>query len=139
MSKEQNLQVVRRGYELFGQGNIDGMLQLMHDQVDWITPGPEELPTAGTRRGHAGVVEFFQALNGGFQFEGFAPKTFLAEGNMVVVLGESIVRFRTTGKLMPPVEWVHIFRLEDGKIVHFQEIYDGSLYVDEMRALQQRA
>ena len=138
MSREDNLQVVRRGYEAFARGDIAGLLELMADGVEWVTPGPAALATAGTRHGREGVASFFTTLNDLFAFEGFEPTTFLADGDRVVVFGTSTVRLRATQTLLPPTQWVHTFRVANGQVTHFQEIYDASPVAAELEAARQR-
>src|SRR5687768_1213752 len=56
MSEQENVDVVKQGYEAFGRGDIPGLLMQLDANVTWVTPGPSELPTAGDRRGHQGVT-----------------------------------------------------------------------------------
>lgn len=135
MSEQDNRAVVQRGYEAFGRGDIPGLLSLLDTEVEWVTPGPPDLPTAGTRRGHQQVGEFFQALDGAFQIERFEPHTFVAEGERVVVLGSETAKVKATGKVLE-VEWAHTFTVRDGKVVAFQEYFDTGAVVAELRAAQ---
>ena len=139
MSREQNLQVVQRGYEAFGRGDIPGLLAILADDIEWTTPGPAELPIAGTRHGVAQVAQFFTTLNEVFQFEGFEPQAFMADGDRVAVFGTSTVRFRSSGTLMPAMPWVHSFQLTNGKVTRFQEYFDASAFAAELQAAHQRA
>ena len=59
MSEQQNLEVVRRGYDAFGHGDIETLLSLFDEQIEWVTPGPAELKTSGRRTGRQAVGEFF--------------------------------------------------------------------------------
>src|SRR5262245_29497377 len=88
MTEQQNLDVVRSGYEAFGSGDIPGLLRLFHDDVSWITPGPADLPTAGTRNGHEAVQEFFVTLTSVVDILRFEPKDFIAHGDKVIVIGD---------------------------------------------------
>lgn len=139
MSREQNLQVVQSGYEAFGRGDIPGLLAILADDIAWTTPGPPELPIAGTRDGVAQVAQFFTTLNDVFKFEGFEPQTFVADGDRVVVFGTSTVRFRSSGTLMPTTPWVHSFQLANGKVTRFQEYFDASALAAELQIAHQRA
>ena len=47
MGDQQNLDIVRGGYEAFGRGDIEGLISRLADDVTWDTPGPSDLPTAG--------------------------------------------------------------------------------------------
>src|SRR5262245_8209050 len=100
MSEQQNLDVIRRAYEAFGRGDIEALLSLMEENIEWRTPGPADLPTAGVRRGRQEVGAFFALLNQTFEIQRFEPETFLAAGDRVVVLGSDTARVTATGKVL---------------------------------------
>ena len=135
---QQNLEVVRRGYEAFGRGDLDAMLKLYSPDAEWVTPGPPELPLAGTRRGPAEIAQFFGLLNELIEVQSFEVRTFVADGDHVVVLGFESSRFKPTGKVIS-FDWAHVFTLEDGRIVRFQDYYDTAAVVAELHASRQQA
>jgi ketosteroid isomerase-like protein len=137
MSEQQNVELVRKGYEAFGRGDIEGMLSLFDDNIEWVSPGPSDLPTAGTRRGRQQVAEFFRAINEAFEIQQFEPKTFVAQGDRVVVLGEDTARVKATGKVLNE-SWAHAFVVRNGKVVSFQEYIDTAATVAEIRAAAAR-
>jgi ketosteroid isomerase-like protein len=132
---QRNLDLIRQGYEAFGRGDIPGLLALLDDQVVWTTPGPSDLPTAGTRRGHAAVVEFFQTLTSLFDITRFEPKEFIAQGDRVVVIGDDTARVKATGKSIES-RWTHTYTLVNGKTVAFEEYSDVTAIVAELRSAQ---
>jgi ketosteroid isomerase-like protein len=138
MSPEQNVEIVRRGYEAFGRGDLDTLLSLFDENIEWTTPGPPELPTAGTRRGPQQVAEFFRLLDDVFEIQRFDPKTFISEGDRVVVLGDDTSRIKATGKVLD-AQWAHVFTLKDGKVVSFLEYIDTAAVVAELRSAQVQA
>lgn len=138
MNEQQNVEVVRRGYDAFGRGDLQTLLSLFDDNIEWVSPGPPEVPTSGTRRGKQQVAEFFRHVGEMFEFERFEPKTFIAQGDQVVVLGEDKSRFKATGAVMNG-EWAHAFTLRNGKVVRFQEYLDTAPLVAELRAVPTRA
>ena len=138
MSEQQNIEIVKRGYEAFGQGDINGLLALCAENVEWVTPGPAEMPTAGIRRGHEQVGKFFTALDELFEIERFEPKQFIAQGEQVVVLGDDTAKVKATGKVLTEA-WAHAFTIRDGKIVAFREYIDTAEVVAELRAATTRA
>ena len=137
MSEQQNVEVVRRGYEAFGRGDLNALLALFDEQIEWVSPGPPELPTSGRRRGRQAVAEFFKAVNDTFDIQRFEPKEFIAQGDRVVVLGEDTSRIKATGKALESA-WAHAFVLRNGKVVSFHEYIDTSEVVAELRAIQGR-
>ena len=138
MGDQQNLDIVRRGYDAFGRGDIEGLVSLMADDVTWVSSGPSDLPTAGKRRGHDQVREFFRIVNEMFQFDMFDPHTFVAQGDRVVVLGKDAIKLKASGEALEE-DWAHAFTLKDGKIVAFQEYIDTAALVAALARAQARA
>jgi ketosteroid isomerase-like protein len=137
MGEQQNVELVRQGYEAFGRGDIDGLLSLFDDNIEWVAPGPSDLPTAGTRRGLQQVAEFFRAVDEVLEIQRFEPKTFVAQGDRVVVLGEDTARVKATGKVLSEA-WAHAFVIKNGKVVSFQEYLDTAATVAEIRSAAAR-
>jgi uncharacterized protein len=131
MSEATNVDIVKRGYEAFGRGDVNGVLSLLEETVEWETPGSPEFPTAGRRRGHREVAGFFHTLAQTYDFERFEPKSFIAQGDSVVVLGEDSVRLKSNGTRLE-VDWVHVFELRNGKVVRFREYFDTAPVVAAM-------
>lgn len=133
---EDNLSVVRRGYEAFGRGDINGLLELFDDQIRWVTPGPPALRTSGQRTGRQAVAEFFAAVNEVHDIQRFQPKEFIAQGDRIVVLGDETTRVKATGNVVE-LDWVHVFTMRNGKVAAFQEFFDTAAVVAAMSAAAQ--
>lgn len=125
---ESNVDVVRRGYEAFGRGDIESLLALLDEQISWVTPGPAELATSGRRMGRQEVGAFFGTVNEVFDTQRFEPSEFIAQGDRVIVLGSETARVRANDATVE-LEWVHVFRLRGGKVVEFQEFSDTAAIV----------
>ena len=132
MSEQHNLDLVRRIYAAFGQGDLEGILAALDPQVSWRTPGAPDLPTGGLRHGLQAVREFFPLLLNTFDIAEFQPHDFLAAGDKVVVLGTSREGPKGSGRLVD-FRWVHVFTFRDGKIVAFEEPADVGELVAEFR------
>jgi hypothetical protein len=130
---EDNLDVIRRGYDAFGRGDINTLLESFDEQVSWVTPGPPELATSGRRTGRQEVAEFFVSVNELFDIQRFEPKDFLAQGDRVVVVGSETARARSTGNVIE-LDWVHVFTMRNGKVVAFQEFFDTAAVVAALSA-----
>ena len=115
MSEPTNTDVVQRGYEALGRGDIPAILDLLTDDVEWIQQGPAFIPFTGTRHGHEGVAEYFSLLDENLEFEQFEPREFVAQGDTVVVLGYERSVAKATGRPLEQ-EWAHVYTLREGKI-----------------------
>ena len=138
MSEQENLDIIRRGYEAFGRGDLDTLLSLFDKDIEWVTPGPPELLTAGRRRGIPAVAEFFRTLGDTFEIQRFEPKEFIAQGDRVVVIGDDTSRIKSTGAIVD-YAWAHVFRLMDGRVVSLHEYGDTSAVVAGLRGAQTAA
>jgi uncharacterized protein len=137
MREQENLALVRQGYEAFGRADLEQLLNLLDPQVNWITSGPADLPIAGTRRGRAAVAQFFGTLLDVVDMLRFEPQEFIAHRDKVVVLGTDTVRVKATGRTIDG-RWAHVVTVLNGKIVEFESISDVSALVAEVRAAEER-
>ncbi len=128
---EGNLDVIRRGYDAFGRGDIDALLELFDQQIVWVTPGPPELETSGKRNGPQEVAGFFAAVNRLFDIQRFEPREFIAQGDSIVVIGSETVVARSTGKIVE-LDWAHVFKMRNGKVVAVQEFFDTAAVLAAM-------
>ena len=74
----------------------------------------------GTFSGRVGVQSFFEKLLGAVEFTSFAPRTFLDDGDTVVVLGHDTGVAIPTGRPYD-VEWVQVMVVKGGRIASFSE------------------
>ena len=125
MNENTNLEVVRTGYEKFGSGDVKGLLQLFSDDIKWTVLEIENAPFLGSRQGLESVGEFFKQLSDGEDITSFEPLEFIAQNDRVVVLGRSEATARETGRSYK-TDWVHVFRLKDGKVTEFNEFFDNA-------------
>lgn len=123
---ENNIQIVQDAYDKFTSGDIPGLLNLLSEDVEWITPEIENAPFAGARHGTDEVGEFFALLDKSEETTKFEPTEFIAQGDRVVVLGKYGATVRETGRSYES-GWVHVFNVKDGKITSFVEFNDNAL------------
>jgi uncharacterized protein len=125
MDIQQNKQLVMRGYQMFQDGNIDGLLQLFSDDIEWLGYQTEYVPFSRDYHGKQDVAQFFAELNAAQEADQFEPQELIAEGDRVVVIGTAQWIVRATGKQYG-YPWVHAFTIRDGKIARFQQYYDSA-------------
>ena len=123
MSKE-NVELVQAIYAAFGAGDVPGVVGRMSPEIVWNEaenfPYADRNPYLGPEAILTGV---FARL--GTDWEGFAavPDEYLDAGDTVVVLGRYHGTFKATGEMLD-AQLVHVWRLEDGKAVAFQQYTD---------------
>ena len=120
---EQNKQLVRQAYDSFKSADIEALLGLLSDEVEWQLPETENVPFSGKRSGREAVGQFFKSLAESQDVLEFEPQELIAEGDKVVSLGQYRWRVKTTGREYGG-DWVHVFTVRDGKIAGFQEYMD---------------
>ena len=57
MSTSQNVETCKKGYAAFAAGDVETVMSLYDDDVEWVVPGNSTI--SGTYRGKAGVTELF--------------------------------------------------------------------------------
>ena len=125
MSDNNNLEIVKTGYQKFGSGDVEGLLKLFASDIKWTVPEIENAPFGGSRQGIDNVGEFFKQLSGAEDITEFVPVEFISSGDRVVVLGKSTATVRETGRTYS-TDWVHVFGLRDGKVTEFAEFFDNA-------------
>ncbi len=122
MAEKSDVAVVQDAYAAFGRGDIDTLLALCTDDVEWegIYGANEKVPHGGVRRGRDGVRTFFTTLAQHVEFQVFEPRTFLSGDGSVVALGtyQSTVKGTDRGY---GGDWAMHFRVRDGRIAYFRE------------------
>jgi uncharacterized protein len=114
------LDTVRDVYGRFAAGDVDGFLNLCADDIEWVVNGPASLEKCRAFRGRDGVRAFLDILTRTWAFSDFSPKTFIAEGDAVVVLGDETGTDTASGTPFAN-RWAHVFDVRGGKIVRFRE------------------
>jgi len=130
MPEAQNTQVVKDAYAAFQRGDVNGILALLDDNVDWqAVKGTEGvMPTAGQRRGRRAVGEFCSQVNSSITFDAFEPREYVAQGDAVVAIGHYPGTSTETGRAFSS-DWVMVFTLGNGKITRFREFPDSAALV----------
>ncbi len=129
-SAQENAAIIRRGYEFFNSGNLEGLQQLFAEDVVWHTGGRGRL--AGDKQGRDASFAYFGQLGE------LTDGTFRAELHDIVANEEHVVGLHTDtaqrgGKSLNLRE-VLVFHLRDGRVVEAWEHYEDSQTWDEFFA-----
>jgi len=122
-----NVAVVREFYATLGRGDLQGIIELVEEEVDWQSPvtraHPPEIPWSSIRRSKQEVAAFFKELGQNVKPEGFELSKITAQDDRVVVEGKNRGTVKKTGRTYEH-EWVMIFSIRDNKIIRFRHYYD---------------
>ncbi len=121
MRASENAELVRKGYDRWIAGDLDGLLALFAEDAEWIYP--PGTPFSGHCRGRAQVREFFETLDRLARLDNLTLKETIAEGERVAVLGESRLASRESGR-HAEVRWAHLFTLREGKAARVEVFED---------------
>ena len=133
MSAEENTKIVKQTYEAFLRGDIESLLKLYSQDVQWEVYGPASMPTTGVWRGKEELAQFFATVNETLEARKFEPQEFIAQDDQVAVLGRYEWRVKTTGRPFNS-NWVHVVTLNGGKITRFREYTDTAAGVEAFAA-----
>ncbi len=128
-----NVSLIKSLYTAFGKGDIKAIVEATTEDIDWTVVGPPaDCPCFGTFKGRAGVQKFFAAIGEVWKFNAFEPEEFIVQGDRVVVLGRYAMTSHKTSKSFSS-DWVHIFRLRDGRVSAFKEFTDSAQAAPALR------
>jgi uncharacterized protein len=132
MSEQENIRLVQQVYDHFKTGNIQALLGLLSDNVDWELPEIENVPFAGKRMGREKVTDFFATVAKNQDFLEFEVRDFIAQGDKVVALGHYEWHVKPTGRRFE-ADFAHVFTAREGKIVAFHEYTDTAAAANAYR------
>jgi uncharacterized protein len=120
---QENVEIVRRGYELYAAGNLDAVMELISDAAELPDAGGLGLAdsAAGTRRGPDGFFQGSQEAVEAFQDYRVEPQQFIDAGDAVVVPVRISGRGRASGAMLE-VHLIHVWVLRNGRAIR-NEIY----------------
>ena len=127
---EEYKEGLRRGYEAFGQGDVEGAIELFSRDIRWQGPDAHGLPDSGTFHGKAEVSWMLKELRRTFGEDlRVTPDEFIVDGRTIVVIGHLEAK---PGGVALRVPWVHIWRFEDRTVAHVQALTDTALVRDAL-------
>jgi len=118
-----NTEIVRQLYAAFADRDIPRMLAMLAPDVEWGEPPNPYNPSAGTRRGHAGFLEWADIGRQAEDIVVLDPRKMLVDDDSVAVVGYIRCRVIATGRTYES-DFVHLVTLRDGKVARFQEFFD---------------
>ncbi len=116
VSEQENKELIKRGYEAFSAGDVETVMSLFADDVEWVQPG--ESVISGTFHGKTEVMEYMGRL--AERSLTVTLKKLIAEGDTVVAITDVTVDGQTG-------EDADVFTIRDGKTVRAEMHGDTAL------------
>ena len=116
MSEQDNIEVIKRGYEAFAAGDVETVMSLFDDDIEWVQPGDSAV--SGTFHGKSEVMEHLGRL---------AEKGLTVKLNRLIADGDTVVALTEVTAGGETGQDADVFTLRDGKTVHVQTHGDTSL------------
>jgi ketosteroid isomerase-like protein len=127
---QDNLETIRGLYAAFARGDVPFVLETLDAQVEWNEAEnfiyAERNPYVGPQAVLDGV---FTRI--GAEWDGFSAATeqIVGSGDTVIGLGRYRGTCKATGRPVD-AQFVHVFTVQDGKIVRFQQYTDTAQFRD---------
>lgn len=122
----ENTDALRRGYDAFGQGDLETIRSIWSDDIEWQGPDYEPLPQSGRLQGPDAVFEMFGDLFERWEGLSVVPDEFVEDGDTVVALGHLEGRAKESGEQVK-VPFAHVWRMSDGKVERVQILEDTAV------------
>ena len=116
MSEQDNKEAIERGYAAFASGDIEAVMSLFDDNIEWVQPGQSAV--SGTFHGKAEVMEHLGRL---------AEKTLTVKLNQLIAEGDTVVALTEVTAGGETGQDADVFTLRNGKTVRAQVHGDTSL------------
>lgn len=117
---EQNIELVKKGYAAFAAGDVETLMSLFDDNIEWVQPGDSAV--SGTFHGKGELGQFLARL--AEKSPTVTPHRFLADGDMVVVLSETHIGDETASD-------AEIYTIRDGKTARV-EVYGDTAMMERV-------
>jgi ketosteroid isomerase-like protein len=125
---QQNVELVRRGYEAFAEGDIESALAMLHPDIR-IEDHDRSLETPTTYEGRDGFLTLFATVNEGFSDVRYIPEGVTEVGDQVLVEVRRMGRGEASGAQVDERQF-HIWDVVAGRAVRLR------VYLDQDHALE---
>jgi ketosteroid isomerase-like protein len=116
MSEQDNKEVIQRGYAAFSAGDVESVMNLFDDDIEWVQPGASTV--SGTFHGKTEVMEHLGRL---------AEKGLTVKLNQLIAEGETVVALTEVTAGGETGQDADVFTLRDGKTVRVDTHGDTAL------------
>jgi uncharacterized protein len=122
---------LKERYACFARGDLQGALELAHDDVVWQGTPAEHVPGAGEHTGKDALGRMVGAIAENWEDFELSADHFVEEGDTVVVLGHIQAKAKATGRPLK-VPFAHVLTFEEGKVRRMTSLTDTAIFVAAM-------
>ena len=112
---EQNVEVVRRLFELYGSGGMEAALEVLDEEIEIVIP-PDMSAEPDSYYGHDGARRYFAGFEGMIEEVRYEALELILEGEHVLVRARLGGRGASSG-LQVDLESVVVHTVEGGKVM----------------------
>lgn len=116
MSEQDNKEAIKRGYEAFASGDLETIMNLFDDDIEWMQPGNSAI--SGTLHGKAEVMEHLGRL---------AEKNMTVKLNQLIAEGDTVIAITEVTAGGETGEDADVFTVRNGKTVSVRVHGDTAL------------
>jgi uncharacterized protein len=125
-----NVDVLKRGYDAFNGGDQQTLADVFAEDVRWEGSNDKRVPGAGTFDGRDDALGALGEVVQAFESISSSPDEFIEQDETVVVLGHTEARTNAGNDIKVP--FVHVWRMQDGKIKRGQLLTDTAVILDAL-------
>jgi uncharacterized protein len=107
--EQKNIELVKKGYEAFSAGDVNTVMSLFDDNIEWVQPGNSAI--SGTYHGKVELGEYLSRL---------AEKSVTVKLNRLLADGDTVVALTEVTVGDERGEDADVLTLRDGKTVRVQ-------------------
>ena len=119
----QNADTLKKGWDAFGNGDLDGASEFWADDIRWDGTNDDRLTLGGRIEGKDAIKEKLASLGDTWENFQATPDEFHESDDTVIVLGHNEATAKETGKDMK-VPFVQVWRFQDGKATEVLALTD---------------
>lgn len=96
---QESLKTAQQMYASFGRGDLQAVLNVLADDIEWEVRGPTHIvPWTGKRRGRDQVAEYFKLIGETVVINTFEQQDIIAQDEKVMAIFHEQARNKKTGR-----------------------------------------
>ena len=115
---QQYVELAREAWDALSREGVGGLLPFLDPEIEWVSV-PGFLPDAEDRRGHEGVVAWFEQIGELFEDTSWEEQELVEVGDRLMIASRATGRGRVSGAVVETALF-HAVRVRDGKMVRLE-------------------